>query len=262
MAVCPPRDGPDIYRLIFVSRGSFMAFDQHRSFLSSVAKTVLAAFVTMAGIGMTHPDVVFAKLDPATSTAILAALADERKAEAYYQAVIDRFGEVKPFSNIAGAERRHAESLEKLCRKYGIDIPIASTGEVADVPDTIKEACAAAVEAEERNIGLYDDLLPKLSEHDVSQTFEHLQAASKNHHLPAFTRCAEGGAHGEGHGGGHGAGQGGGRGADGKSAAGSCGQCGQGAACGCSQASESEKKARAAAGGGCGCAKRAAQQGH
>ena len=167
-----------------------MALDHHRSFFSSAAKSVMAAFITIAGVGFPHPGAVGAKLDPVTSTAILDALADEREAEAYYQAVIDRFGEVKPFSNIVAAERRHAESLEKLCRKHDIDIPVASTENVPDVPETIREACAAAVEAEERNIELYDDLLANLSEHDVSQTFEYLQAASKDHHLPAFKSCS------------------------------------------------------------------------
>jgi hypothetical protein len=225
-----------------------MVFDRHRFFLSSVAKITAAALVALVGIGTAQPDPVHAELDPATSTAILDALADERKAEAYYQAVIDRFGEVKPFSNVIAAERRHAEAIEKLCTKYDVAIPAASTEKVADVPETVKDACAAAVEAEKRNIALYDDLLPKLTEPDVRQTFERLQTASKDHHLPAFTRCVEGGGHA-----GHGA-------AGAKSAAGSCGQCGMGGGCGCSRAPEYEKKARAAAGGGCGCAKRAAQE--
>ncbi len=224
-----------------------MTSNIRRSFLSSVSKTALAAFIAVVGIGGAHPGPARAELSPATSTALLNALADERKAEAYYQAVIDRFGEVTPFSNVIAAERRHAEAIERLCTKYDVEIPAASTEKVGDVPATLKAACAAAIEAEKRNIALYDGLLTKLTKPDVRQTFERLQTASKDRHLPAFTRCAEGGEHT-----GHGAGA--------KQVAESCGQCGMGAACGCSQASESEKKARAAAGGGCGCAKRAAQQ--
>lgn len=224
-----------------------MATNIRRFLLSSVSSTALAVIIAVVGIGVGSAGSAHAELDPATSTAILDALADERKAEAYYQAVIDRFGEVTPFSNVIAAERRHADAIEKLCTKYDVEIPAASTEKVGEVPATLKEACTAAIEAEKRNIALYDDLLPKLTKPDVRQTFERLQTASKDRHLPAFTRCAEGAEHA-----GHGVGA--------KQVAKSCEECGMGAACGCSQASESEKKARAAAGGGCGCAKRAAQR--
>lgn len=228
-----------------------MAFFNRLPVPSSASSAALATLVAIACIGLTRPGAVVAELSPATSTALLEALADERKAEAYYQAVIERFGDVKPFTSIVAAERRHAQAIEKLCRKYAIDIPKAGAEKVDNVPTTVKEACAGAVAAEKSNIGLYDAFLAKVTEPDVRRTFEQLQRVSKNQHLPAFTRCAKGG--------GQGSGQANGRGAAANSEAGSCGECGMGAACGCSQASEAEKKARAAAGGGCGCAKRAAQ---
>ena len=42
------------------------------------------------------------------------ALADEYRSRAMYQAVIDRFGSIRPFSNIVQAEGRHAQALLNL----------------------------------------------------------------------------------------------------------------------------------------------------
>lgn len=41
------------------------------------------------------------------------ALEDERKAEATYMAVIEKFGPIRPFINIVFAENRHAMAVEK-----------------------------------------------------------------------------------------------------------------------------------------------------
>ena len=40
------------------------------------------------------------------------AINDEYHARAFYNAVIDKFGEIRPFSNIVQAETRHAETIE------------------------------------------------------------------------------------------------------------------------------------------------------
>ena len=48
---------------------------------------------------------------------LLHALDDERKAEAAYAAVIAKFGPIQPFSNIIGAEQRHAVALERQLRR-------------------------------------------------------------------------------------------------------------------------------------------------
>ena len=50
---------------------------------------------------------------------LLDALDDERKAEASYAVVIDKFGPVRPFSNIIEAEQRHASALERQLRPWG-----------------------------------------------------------------------------------------------------------------------------------------------
>lgn len=129
------------------------------------------------------------------------ALDDEYRAEATYQAIIDKFGAVRPFINIIDAERRHAGMVKNQFSRLGIEPPENPyLGEI-EAPESLQEACKNGVEAEIENIALYDRLLPKVSDPQIRETFGRLQAASRNNHLPAFRRCvARGGAPGMGQG--------------------------------------------------------------
>jgi hypothetical protein len=140
-------------------------------------------------------------LTEAVRAAILEALADERLGEAVYARVLKDHGDVRPFSNVVRAERRHAEFLEALLTARGLSVPAAAVP--ADVPAYagVKEACVAAVEFETKNVALYDRLLTAgataggapaagpLPE-DVKRAFEHNRMASLDHHKPAFERCS------------------------------------------------------------------------
>lgn len=124
---------------------------------------------------------------------LLDALEDERKAEATYAAVIEKFGPVRPFSNIIEAEQRHAAALERQLRRLEIPVPPNPwTGKVA-APATLAEACEEAVQGEIENIALYDRLIPMIEDPEARQVMENLQAASRDRHLPAFRRRLEGG---------------------------------------------------------------------
>jgi rubrerythrin len=143
--------------------------------------------------------------------ALADALDDEYRAEATYQAVIDRFGEVRPFINIIRAEQRHADMVKQQYTRLGIAAPANPyLGKIA-APASMLEACEQGVTAEIENIALYDELLPKIGDPQVRATLERLQAASRDRHLPAFQRCVErGGTPGRGPGAGRGRGGGGG----------------------------------------------------
>ena len=117
------------------------------------------------------------------------ALEDERKAEATYAAVLAKFGEVRPFSNIIDAERRHSSAIEREMARLGFPIPPNNWEGRAPVPASLAEACREAVQAEVENIALYDRLLPTIADSTVRQVLENLQAASRDNHLPAFRRC-------------------------------------------------------------------------
>jgi len=117
------------------------------------------------------------------------ALDDERKAEATYEAIIERFGPVRPFVNIVDAETRHSMAVERQMHRLGIPIPPNMWSGKATAPATLKDACAAAIRAEIENIEMYDQMLPKIGDPAVRQTFLNLRAASHDNHLPAFRRC-------------------------------------------------------------------------
>jgi hypothetical protein len=124
------------------------------------------------------------------------ALQDERHAESFYEQVIAKFGEVRPFSNIINSEQRHSSGVIALMSQYGVAVPENpyETGAMAkpEAPATLAEACKVGVEAEIANRDLYDvQLLPKVKDYpDIARVLTALRDASDQKHLPAFQRCS------------------------------------------------------------------------
>jgi len=118
------------------------------------------------------------------------ALDDEYKARASYQLILNKFGDVRPFSNIVESENRHIGALSVLFQKYGIAIPDDSWETKVEAPASRLAACESGVEAEIENAAMYYRLI-KLAEAypDVQAVLRQLQRASQENHLPAFQRC-------------------------------------------------------------------------
>ena len=135
-------------------------------------------------------------LTPEAEAALGSALQDERHAEAFYAAVMARFGDARPFSNIINAERQHEAMLIGLYETYGVAIPENgyTTGALVPpaAPETLADACKIGVEAEIANRDLYDgNLLPAVAAYpDITLVMQRLRDASEENHLPAFQRCA------------------------------------------------------------------------
>ena len=113
------------------------------------------------------------------------ALQDERIARAEYEVIMDRFGAVRPFSNIVRAEESHIRYLLDLFADHGLAVPADDTAEIA-APQTFAAAIEAGRQAEVDNIAMYDRFLARELPADVREVFEQLKAASQNH-LRAFT---------------------------------------------------------------------------
>ena len=152
------------------------------------------------------------ELDAPVLGAIHTALDDEHKAWSTYNAILQKHGDVRPFSNIIHAEKRHADMLEDLLIKYRQPIPQnpyeTGTKPRPKAPNTLLEACEIGVEAEIENVALYNNrLLPMVKNYpDIEAILVQLRDASGQRHLPAFKRCvSRGGMMGGGHGrqGGH-----------------------------------------------------------
>jgi hypothetical protein len=118
-------------------------------------------------------------------------LLDEWHAEALYAQVIKDHGDVRPFSNIIEAERRHADFLLQLYTTYNLVVP-ARTSATQPSFATVTDACSASKQAEIANAGLYDVALAQTLPDDVRLVVTRNRAASLDRHLPAFDRCASG----------------------------------------------------------------------
>lgn len=116
-------------------------------------------------------------------------LEDERRAEALYAAVIAKHGDVRPFSNIIEAERRHQVALECLFESHGLPVPANPwKSKQAQAPVTLAGAFEAGVQAEVENVALYDRLMKTVTEPDLLEVFKRLRWASQERHLVAFRR--------------------------------------------------------------------------
>lgn len=131
------------------------------------------------------------ELPQAVIEALNAAIDDEYKARATYEAVINKLGSVRPFSMIIRAEEKHISSLKAIYDKYGLEVP-ADPYQNLEVATTIAANCAVGVQAEIDNAGLYrNNLLPAVVGYpDISSVFTQLMNASQDNHLPAFEGCA------------------------------------------------------------------------
>lgn len=131
------------------------------------------------------------ELSEAEINALNLTLNDEYRAEAIYQNVLDKFGDVRPFSNIIRAEQKHSDSLIQIYERYGLIVPENNWYDSVPEFDSVREACAAGVEAEIENAALYDELMSNIDNQDIIIVFTALRDASINNHLPAFQRCSK-----------------------------------------------------------------------
>jgi len=118
------------------------------------------------------------------------AIEDEYFARAEYVAVMKKFGEARPFSNIKQSEDQHVEWLVGLYAERKLAVPADDAASRVPVPATLLEAYKTGEQAEIANIAMYDSFLrsplfAKPENSDVRAVFERLKAASENH-LKAF----------------------------------------------------------------------------
>ena len=113
------------------------------------------------------------------------AIQDEYAARAEYEAILNSYGTVRPFSNILRAEETHINTLLPLFAEYGISAPADEGAARAALPDNLTSAYQTGVNAEVTNIAMYEQFLEQDLPADVRVVFESLMRASENH-LRAF----------------------------------------------------------------------------
>ena len=131
-------------------------------------------------------------MDPLTEAEIQAlymALDDEYHALAVYQLVIDTFGEVEPFVEIALSEQNHIAALSNQFAKYDLPLPENPWPGTLEPFESVSAACQAGVDAEIANADLYAQLLSMTDDPALIRVFTNLSTASMQSHLPAFEDC-------------------------------------------------------------------------
>lgn len=113
------------------------------------------------------------------------AMQDEYAAQAEYSAIIKAFNTTRPFSNIMKAEETHISELEPLFKTYKVELPKRISESDIVLPKTLTESYSIGVEAEIKNIAMYETFLKQELPTDVKLVFEALKKASENH-LKAF----------------------------------------------------------------------------
>ena len=119
------------------------------------------------------------------------AIEDEYLAQAEYDVIMDTYGTKKPFSNIIKAEATHISLLEPLFEEYDVKVPVKDWESLVAVPESLDAAYEIGVEAEEKNIAMYESFLEENLPDNVREVFEDLMNASKKH-LAAFQRQVDG----------------------------------------------------------------------
>jgi hypothetical protein len=150
----------------------------------------LSATAQQAGRGRASGD-----LTPEAKQALVETLAGpdgEFAAHALYTAILKKFGDVQPYANIREAETRHIQALKRQFEKYGIAIPEDKFAGKVTPPETLLQAAKDGIEAEKKNVALYDGYLAAVKIYpDLTQVFTNLRSASLQGHLPAFQAAAE-----------------------------------------------------------------------
>jgi hypothetical protein len=129
------------------------------------------------------------EVDEVTQQAMVDAINDEYRARAYYQAVIDKFGAVYPFSNVVQAEERHVQLWEGLFAQSGLPVPEDPFAGKITAPDTLLEACQAGVDAEQADAEMYGNFLTTIDDPNLQAVFTRLRQVSLENHLTAFESC-------------------------------------------------------------------------
>lgn len=152
---------------------------------------VLVAAVVALGAGRVPPQ------DPVLD-AMDVMIQEEYRAAAEYERLGRDHAGVQPFAGWAESERAHAEMIGWLYRDRGRTAPPSRWSADAIPPGRpLKQACAAALAAEERAVRLYDGYLDRMETElpsDVKRVFRHNRNVAKLQHLHPLQECVLSGA--------------------------------------------------------------------
>lgn len=128
-----------------------------------------------------------ADTDLSVEDMLMYAIQDEYSAHGEYSEIIEFFGSKNPYKNIIKSEETHIKALKTLFNTYDMKFPDDDSAEHLVVPDSLLEAAKTGVEAEIKNIDMYDEFLTYTLPDNIRSVFESLKKASESH-LNAFQK--------------------------------------------------------------------------
>jgi hypothetical protein len=117
----------------------------------------------------------------------------EYAAAASYQAVIDEYGPVEPYTTILEAENRHINALIRQLESMGVDVPENPYLGKISAPADLTAAAKAWAEGEVLNVEMYDRLLAEVDGDSLTRVLTNLRRSSLESHLPSFELAADNG---------------------------------------------------------------------
>jgi hypothetical protein len=125
--------------------------------------------------------------DLSVADMLMYAVEDEYLARGEYLAIIDKFGNQKPYDNIVKSEETHLSFLREVYLSYELEFPEDSSEDHIIIPDDLLEAAKTGVQAEIDNIAMYEKFLSYDLPENVIEVFSALKSGSDSH-LLAFEK--------------------------------------------------------------------------
>jgi len=138
-----------------------------------------------------QPTVIYDESSYSVEEMLTLAIEDEYLARQEYETILDKYGDIRPFTNIIQAEVNHIAMLEPLLELYNVSIPKDTAIDSVVLPETLEATYEIGVQAEVNNIAMYERFLKEELPDDIREIFQRLMNASYNH-LEAFARQVEG----------------------------------------------------------------------
>ncbi|CZE48547.1 hypothetical protein [Campylobacter geochelonis] len=119
-----------------------------------------------------------------------AAIKDEQIAFATYANIVQKFGDIKPFSAIMQTQLKFIQELSYMIKKQGEEPQEADISDIEEAK-SIEEAYEIALVIERKTIRFYEKMISNVQNEEIKDLFYRLQASSYNDNLPAFRKKLE-----------------------------------------------------------------------
>jgi hypothetical protein len=138
-----------------------------------------------------NPPNVEEGLSSVEAEALDEAIQDAYQAQATYHTAMATMGNIAPLNQLALAENNQINLLKAIYRTREMEPPVSESNP-NNVPtfETLNEVCAEMQEAEANSLQMYTRLLRAQLAEDIRVTFERIQAATEDHHIPTLRTCA------------------------------------------------------------------------